>query len=130
MKIYISQFDRERLTKLIEANIPYDDYDKALIEELSKAEILEPSAIPPDVITMNSQIKFVDENGDILEYKLVFPEDSDVTNGKISILSPVGYSIIGYRVGSKVMIPTPKGHRELTVKEVTFQPERSGDFNS
>lgn len=130
MKIYISQFDLDRLNNLLEKNTPHDDYDHALIEELSKAEILEPKSIPDDVITMNSQVKFIDEDGETLEYWLVFPEDADLSKNKLSILSPVGSSIIGYKVGSKVRVPTPKGDRQLTVQEITFQPERSGDFNS
>lgn len=130
MKIYISQFDFERLNNLLAKKTPHDDYDKALIEELTKAEVIEPASIPDDVITMNSQVKFVDENDEMLEYWLVFPEDADLSQNKLSVLSPVGSSIIGYKVGSKVKIPTPKGQRELTVKDITFQPERAGDFNS
>jgi len=130
MKIYISKFDLARLTKLLDKKRSHDEYDKALIKELTRAEVIEPASIPTDVITMNSQIKFKDEHGKSWGYWLVFPEDADLAQGKLSILSPIGCSLIGYRVGSKVTIPTPKGRKELTVTEVTYQPERSGDFSS
>lgn len=129
MKIYISKFDFERLTRLLAKNSPHRDYEKALAAELEKAEILEASDIPSDVITMNSQIKLTDEKGNTREYSLVFPEDADLTQNKLSILSPIGCALIGYRVGDKIMTPTPKGQRELTVTEITYQPERAGDVN-
>lgn len=130
MKIYISQFDFERLNTLLDKKQPHDEYDKALIEELAKAKVLDPASIPPDVITMNSHVKLTDENSQAREYWLVFPEDADVTQSKLSVLSPIGSSLIGCQVGSKVTIPTPKGHRELVVTEILYQPERSGDFNT
>lgn len=130
MKIYISRVDFERLTNLLDKKKPHDDYDNALAEELTKAEILEPSAIPPDVITMNSQVEFKDEHGESWEYWLVFPDDADLTKRKLSILSPIGSSIIGYRIGDKVTIPTPKGRKELTISEIVYQPERAGDFST
>lgn len=130
MKICISKFDLERLTKLLDKKTSHDEYDRALLEELSRAEVFEPASIPLDVITMNSRVKFKDEHGDTLEYWLVFPEDANLADNKLSVLSPIGCSLIGYRIGNKVTIPTPKGRRELTITEISYQPERAGDFTS
>lgn len=80
--IYITQFDRDRLEKLLRKRKPHDDFDKALIVELEKAKIVEPQDIPPNVITMNSHIRFVDEHGENLEYWVVFPEDADLATKK------------------------------------------------
>lgn len=127
-QIYITRFDLERLTGLLEKSKPHDGYDEALIAELSRAKIIEPESVQPDVVTMNSFVKFKDEDGDSWEYQLVFPEDADLTQNKISILSPIGCSLIGYRVGSTIMFPAPKGRKELTVEAILYQPERSGNF--
>lgn len=128
-KIYITQYDYDRIIKLVERKRPHDEFDKALLTELQRGEIVEPKDVPPDVITMNSQITFSDETGDKWEYWLVFPEDADLTQGKISILSPVGCALLGYRIGDEVTISTPKGNRKLTVKEINHQPEREGKFD-
>jgi regulator of nucleoside diphosphate kinase len=128
-QIYITQFDLDRLEALLEKRKPHDEYDDALIAELKRAEIIAPESVHPDVITMNSLVKFKDDHGDSWEYHLVFPEDADLTKNKISILSPIGCALIGYAVGSTVTIPTPNGRKELTVEEVLFQPERSGNFD-
>lgn len=128
-KVYITEFDFDRLQNLLAKRRPQDEYDRALSTELATAEIVEPKAVPDDVITMNSTVRFKDELGDELEYSLVFPEDADISNRKISVLSPIGSSLIGHRVGTTVTIPTPKGSKVLTVEEITYQPERSGDMD-
>lgn len=128
-KIYITKHDLERLNQLLAKRKPHDDNDKALIAELSNADVVEPKAIPSDVITMNSRVKFKDEHGDSREYSLVFPNDADIVKNKISILSPIGCSLIGYKVGSTISIPTPKGKKDLIVEEILYQPERSGDLD-
>lgn len=129
VKIYITQFDYDRLQKLLEKRKPHDAYDKALLAELEKGEITDPKAVPPDVITMNSQVRFTDEYGDDWEYWLVFPEDAELAKNKISVLSPIGCALFGYRKGDTITIPTPKGRRQLKVEEIVHQPEREGKFN-
>ena len=126
MKIHITKFDLDRLNQLLEKRKPHDEYDRALSAELENAEVVAAKSIPDDVITMNSQVKFKDIDGKEKIYWLVFPEDADVTENKISILSPVGCSLIGYRIGSDVVIPTPHGNKKLTVEEILYQPERAG----
>ncbi len=127
-KIYVTQFDYDRLMKLLNKKT-HDDYDRALIAELEKCEIIEPKNVPPDIITMNSQIQFKDEQGSTWKYWLVFPEDADLASQKISILSPIGCSLIGYRKGDTITIPMPKGEKKLIVEEIIHQPEREGKFD-
>ena len=67
--IFITQFDYDRLTQLLAKKSPHDDYDEALLEELEKAEIIDPKEIPQDVITMNSQVRFKDGQGRLREYR-------------------------------------------------------------
>lgn len=129
MKIYLTQFDLDRLTKLLNKKSPHDDYDKALVAELSKAEIVDSQSIPSNVITMNSRVKFKDEHGENLDYWIVFPEDADISKNKISILSPIGCSLIGCKTGDTVNLPTPGGQRKLTIEEIVYQPEKAGDFD-
>ena len=128
-KICVTQFDKYRLIKLLDKKKPHDDFDKALLVELSRGKLVSSTAVPPDVITMNSEIRFVDENGDDWEYWLVFPEDADLTMNKISILSPIGCALLGYQVSDTITLHTPHGRKDLTVKEVIHQPEREGNFD-
>lgn len=128
MQIVITQHDHDRLMKLLAQRKPHDDFDKALLAELKRGKIVDPEDIPPDVITMNSHVRFKDEYGDSWEYWLVFPKDADLPTNKISILSPIGCALLGYGIGDRITIRTPKGRRELEVEEVLRQPEREGNF--
>ena len=44
-----------------------------------------------------------------MDYTLVFPEDADPLEGKISILAPIGTAMLGYRVGDEFSWGTPDG---------------------
>ena len=53
--IYITQSDMNRLRSLIESMKSSREDLKTLRAELDQAHVVSPSAIPPDVITMNSK---------------------------------------------------------------------------
>ena len=96
----------------------------ALEGELERAEIVAPDAVPPDVITMNSRAELLDlDTGERMEFTVVFPDEADLAEGKISILAPVGTGMLGYRVGDTFERRAPYGMRRLKVIDVTFQPE-------
>lgn len=128
-QIFITQYDLDRLQDILAKRLPHDEYDDALLAELGRAEVIDTKDIPSDVITMNSDVVFTDETGKSGHYSLVFPEDADINQSKISILSPIGCSLIGYEVGSVITVPTPSGQKKITVTAVTYQPERSGDVD-
>ncbi|MDD2310846.1 MAG: nucleoside diphosphate kinase regulator [Desulfuromonadaceae bacterium] len=133
-QIFITDFDVERLEVLIEnANRRSSrdgKYLEELEQELTKAEVVTPAGIPPDVITMNSRVSLQDmDSGEDLVYTLVFPGDADVESGKISVLAPIGTAMIGYRTGDRITWAVPGGVKNLKVKKILYQPESAGDFH-
>jgi regulator of nucleoside diphosphate kinase len=127
-RVVLSRFDHERLERLLERVGPRPDLD-ALREEIERAEIVEPEAVPRTVVTMNSVVRFVDEeSGKESEIKLVFPGHADVESNRISVLAPVGSALLGLSVGDSIGWPLPNGRtRRLRVVAVTYQPEAAGD---
>jgi regulator of nucleoside diphosphate kinase len=92
--------------------------------ELERAEIVAPDAVRPNVITMNSRAELLDlDTGERMMFTLVFPDEADPAEGKISVLAPVGTAMLGYRVGDSFECRAPKGMRRMKVVAVTFQPE-------
>lgn len=128
--IYITKNDHEKLVELLKDKPYKDEHDRALIAELNRAEIVEPQNIPSDVITMNSLVVFSDETITQLEYWLVFPKDSDLVKRKISVLSPIGCALLGYRTGDTISVQTPKGEKKLKVEKILHQPESHHDYGS
>ena len=131
--IHITEYDLERLLKLLHAagSTQYrgSEYLKQLQSELERATVVAPQDIPGDVITMNSTVALEDTaTGEEEDYTLVFPEDADLAQGKLSILAPVGTGMLGYRVGDVFEWDVPAGKRRLLVKKIIYQPEASDNF--
>lgn len=132
--IHITQFDLERLRKLL-FDAQSTDYRKSkylerLQMEINRAEVVPPKDIPSDVITMNSTVCLEDLDTKEEEiYTLVFPDNADLKQGKISILAPIGTAMLGYEVGDSFEWEVPAGKRRLRVKRILYQPEASGDYN-
>ena len=125
-QIIVSSQDLERLEGLLDTVSPeHAPGLDALRHELDRAEVVEPDAIPPDVITMNSTARFVEEaSGREFELTLVYPDDSHMTHGTVSILAPVGSALLGLSVGQSIELPLPGGRTmTLRVLAVTYQPE-------
>lgn len=131
--IFVTHVDLERLTRLFETHGSRRDSDAltALEEELGHAVVVESTQIPPQVVTMNSRVRFDDlDTGDQLEVTLVYPKDADVDQGKVSVLAPVGSALLGLSVGQSIRWPLPGGKsRHLRVVDVTYQPEAAGDMD-
>jgi len=130
--IYISAYDRKRLMKLIRdsVNNPGKNYLKDLEKELNRGIEVEPEDMPADVITMNSRVRLRDlDSGEEMTYTLVFPEDADFRNNRISVLAPIGTALLGYHVGDIIEWEVPKGIRKIKVEELLYQPEAAGDYH-
>lgn len=127
-RIVLSRFDQERLEKLLAKVGARPDLD-ALRAEIDRAEVVEPEEIAPNRVTMNSRVRFVDEESkDEHEIVLVFPGHANVEENRISVLAPVGSALLGLSVGDTIEWPLPNARsRRLRVVAVTYQPEAAGD---
>jgi regulator of nucleoside diphosphate kinase len=130
--ITISSFDKKRLLGLIE-EWEADPHDRAhiddLAEELERANVLEPQAIPGDVVTMNSRLLLTDaDTGEQKRITIVFPGMANADEGKISVLAPLGTALLGYRVGELVEWNVPSGLRRFQIDAIEYQPEAAGEY--
>ena len=131
--IRITELDRQRLVNLIidaqSGEYRGSIYLEKLRGELNRAQIVLPQEIPGDVITMNSQVALLDLDTQEEEiYTLVYPEEANTSEGKISILAPIGTAMLGYRVGDVFEWEVPAGKRRLKVDKILYQPEASGNY--
>jgi len=95
----------------------------ALRDELEHAKVIEPDAVPPGVITMNSRAELIDmETGERLILTLSYPGESD-SESRVSVLTPLGHRMLGARIGDTIEFPGPVGVLRLKVLDVTFQTE-------
>jgi regulator of nucleoside diphosphate kinase len=116
--IYISSSDYDRLSKLV-ANVNVAVAED-LEEELGRAKVLPDADMPPTVVTMNSTVRVRDlATGTESTYTLVYPENANANEGRISILAPVGVALIGLALDEIIQWPMPGGQiRRLQVIDI------------
>ena len=129
--ITLSSLDLERIETLLEKNNSQFPGRDALEAELDRADVLDPEDMPPNVMTMNSTVRFT-----MLELNksntltLVYPKDMDGSADKVSIFAPVGIALLGLSVGDELKMPSPTGHQvTVRVDAIEFQPESSGELH-
>ncbi len=132
--IYITTFDFVRLKELLQVGIILKERDRDHLEslqhELDRAHVVDPTAIPHNLATMNSRVRLQDmETGEENVYTLVFPSDADIEQNKISILAPIGTAILGYRAGDRVDWLVPAGKRKVRIQDILYQPEAAGHYD-
>jgi regulator of nucleoside diphosphate kinase len=132
--IWMTDFDLERLRKLLAGTRVWSSRDRQhlerLDEELARAHVVSSADIPPDVVTMNSRLRLRDlDSSQDLVFTLVFPSDADAEQGKVSVLAPLGTAVLGFRRGDAFEWHMPGRVRRLRVDEVLYQPEAAGDHH-
>jgi transcription elongation factor GreA len=86
---------------------------------LSRARVIDSSQFPVDEVHILSTVKVKNlKTNKVFEYTLVSPEEADFQAGKISVTSPVGQSLMGNKVGSKVKAKAPAGLMDFEILEI------------
>ncbi len=133
-KIILNRLDFARIKKCISDAKQFKSISNAeaekLITELNSAKIVEPQAIPSNVVTMNSIVKlsFLNSNKQV-QFQIVYPGQANLKENKISIFSPIATALIGYKVGDEIEWIVPAGLTQLKIDEIVYQPESSGDYD-
>lgn len=117
--ITLTPDDYKRLSLLARAaENKMPDVASVLTEELERAHVLA-DGYPSKTVRMGSEVRFRDDaTGAVQTATLVYPDSADISQGKISVLTPVGTALIGLSVGSSITWETRSGEvRRLTVLE-------------
>ncbi len=128
--ITVSERDLERLEAML-ARLPDDQPGvDALREELDRAQIAESEAMPPDVVTMNSRIRFVVEPaGKEMDMTLVYPRDFSGRPDQLSVTTAAGIAVLGLTVGQQIEWLAPNGQTvRARILDIPYQPERAGEY--
>ena len=101
-----------------------------LIKEIQSASVVDPESIPSNVVTMNSivQISFLNTKKTV-EFQIVYPNQANVKENKISIFSPIATALIGYKAGDEIDWVVPAGITKIRIDAIVYQPEAAGHSN-
>ncbi len=109
----------------LEAKDRQDNVEKRIVDLQNKIEnskVINISEIADDGVarfgTIVTLVDLDDEQEKKLTYQIVGAEESDIKDGKISYLSPLGAAVINKKIGDVVYFRTPTSERELEILEV------------
>lgn len=132
-KIKITELDYIRLNRLVgtsrnEKNIELKNLD-TLAREIGRAEKVDSKKIAPEFVTMNSLVQVMDESTKKpMIIRIVYPKDADFKRRYVSVLSPLGSALLGYKVGDTIQYDAPKGTVTITIQRIYYQPEANGEY--
>ncbi|TWH00104.1 regulator of nucleoside diphosphate kinase [Mesorhizobium sp. J18] len=111
-KIVVAQSDYQRLSSLAEAASGHNpEVSEQLLSELDRATIRPDEQVGTDVIRMGSTAEYSTETGEARKVTLVFPGSADISEGKISILTPIGVALLGLAPGQSIDWTARDGRR-------------------
>lgn len=94
--------------------------EMSLANELGRAVIVKKDAFPPKCIRINSSVQILDiETGKTMKFTLVMPEHADMKQQKVSVLSPIGAALIGFRESEEVVWKVPAGLKKIQITWVS-----------
>jgi regulator of nucleoside diphosphate kinase len=122
--ITIGKTDYERLTNLAVAaaeRLPQES--EALLLELERGHVIADGPAGEYAVQMGSTARYRMDTGDTRTITLVFPGDADISEGKVSVLTPIGTALLGLSAGQSMTWTARDGcDHELTVLSVTQAP--------
>lgn len=120
-QITLGAADFSRLDQLASAaEYKLPEVASYLGQELERARVVPTREVAADVVTMGARVVFVDDQDERHDVTLVYPEEADMENGRLSVLTPVGAALIGLKVGQSIQWRTRSDEeRTLEVLAVT-----------
>ena len=92
-----------------------------LNEKLALANVIDITKLSGDKVVFGAKVSFVDVNTEEeSSYQIVGADESDLSQKKISISSPIARALIGRSIGDTLTIPIPKGKIEIEITNVEF----------
>src|SRR5882762_4659466 len=80
-------------------------------DKLQNAKIIDELKTPKGVVSIGCKVTLKDEDGDEFAYTLVGEDESDPTEGKISVYAPIAQGLLGKKIGETAHVQLPAGPR-------------------
>jgi transcription elongation factor GreB len=92
-----------------------------LTQRLDAAVVVRQEELGGDVVRFGAVVVVADEDGLQKTYRMVGPDESDPTNGKLSYQSPLGQALMKRKVGDVVVVRRPAGEIELEIVRLSYE---------
>ncbi len=90
--------------------------------KLANAEVIDTSTVSNEKVVFGATVHLLAiETDEKKKYTLVGQDEADLSNGQISVQSPVGRALISHRVGDFVEVNTPVKTVEYEILKIEFE---------
>ena len=128
LKNKANELDKERTTlvsikddEAAKQKLAIVDRDlRYLSARLEQAILVEPANQDKSVALFGATVKVEDEEGNILRFHIVGEDEADITQQKVSYVSPIAEALIGRKVGDSVIWKRPAGLLQLEIIEINY----------
>lgn len=122
-QIFITEEDYNVLKPYID-KLPDRNDEMSLAHELKRAVVVKKESFPKDGVRLNSKVSILDlDTQKVLEFTIVLSEYADIKQNKISVLTPVGAALIGFRKSDEVRWKVPAGLKRFRILNVVNKSE-------
>ncbi len=90
---------------------------------LDRLTVVAPDPAQEGRVFFGASVELEDENGRLVAYRIVGPDEVRLEKGEISVESPVGRALLGKSPGDEVLVVRPKGPIEYTVVRIWYEQE-------
>jgi len=91
-----------------------------IVDQLARAQIIDPGTLSGDKVTFGATVTLLDENDKPVKYQLVGQTEANASRGRISYNSPLGRALIGRQVDDEVEVTVPSGDKFYLVSKIEF----------
>lgn len=99
---------------LLEEQAQLEGRIKLLEAQVAEARVVGPADDGSAGIGSRVRVRHCDD-GELADYDLVGPIESDAGSGRVSVAAPVGRALLGGRRGDTVVVETPRGAVRLEI---------------
>jgi len=95
-----------------------------LENQLALANVINLKGLTTDKVVFGCSVSLEDiDSSEKIKYQLLGPYESDISQNKISVTSPIGKALIGKRIGSEITVQTPGGTRNFEIIDIAVEEE-------
>jgi transcription elongation factor GreA len=88
-------------------------------QKLSRVRLVEETKIAKGEIRIGTTATLQEVTSkDEFTYTFVGSEESDPSNGKLSVNSPLGHGLLGHKVGEMATVPLPAGKKQFKILKI------------
>lgn len=92
-----------------------------LVKRINSAILVDLEKQPKDTIHFGATVTlYIDGENDEQQYQIVGVDEANISQNKVSFLSPIAKGLMNKKVGEQFILKTPKGNRTMRVKAIEY----------